>query len=668
MFPHTIAAALVSFAGIQISLAQTTLNTLSRDVERVESVRKVKDVQKSFAQLAQFGRWSDIAVLFSDNGTLQWGNAIANGPAAIKTWLQTDAGHMDGIRPGSLNTVVTECPLVTLSVDGLTAKGRWNGLRFQGDGQGGTCIQGGIYENEFVSTGDGWKISLLHYYPLYAGPYIGGWRNVGGNLSIVPYHFTPDSAGIPIPPPTGEILNNTATIDQLGHRITKLNDEDAVRNLQDVYGYYVDRRMWPDVVDLFIANSSVTISGVGSFTGATGVLSAMQEMGPENLTQGILNEHIVVDTIVSVDSSGIKAISRGIEIGMIGDANTRTASWEFNVFRNEFIKDIDGIWKFKALHITPLITANYSTGWGNGSLSPLPASIPDFIPISRTRSPIFSSNGTTTNTNTNITDLQRQLNRSAAYDGAENIASAYGYYADDLQSDQLGAIHAANGHKEVPFTGFYHSSTRIALACHTEYGYPNLTALRSGISFHWLMQPVILVSDDGRSANLRARLLQPSTYQEKAGTFEGGMYANQLVLENGVWKLWSTGIDEFYWESKDWASGWSGMNPRNESEVIAPSELSTKYPPDLSLKDLGSPREDGFMGGSGRYVQWPEIQRMWWPYRNLVSGRTPEWFWPGCVPCQMKMEWNLTSNGYLEPPNGPPLVRKGWSSVRCEGE
>lgn len=409
--------------------------------------------------------------------------------------------------------------------------------------------------------------------------------------------------------------------------------------------------MWPDVVDLFSNSSArVNISGVGAFTGSIGVLSAMQRMGPENLTQGILNEHLMIDTLVSIDPSGLKAVARGLEMGLIGDANTRAASWEFNVFRTEFVKD-GGMWKIQALNITPLIVANYSTGWGHGSIAPLPTAVPAFLDISGRSSRAVDGAGV--NGNASLTDLQVQLAKSAAHDGVENLSSAYGYYADDLQSDGLGAVHASNGHKEVPFTGFYHGADRIAMACHTEYGYPNMSALRKGIAFHWLMQPVILVADDGRSASLRARLLQPSTNWTAPGTFEGGMYTNQAALENGVWKVWSTGIDEFYWQSKDWATGWSGVDPRNESEVSKAPALDAKYPPDLSLKGLGSPREDGFGGGSGRYVEWPEIVRMWWPYRNLVSGRVPESYWPGCVPCKMKPEWNLTSNGYLEPPTGP---------------
>jgi hypothetical protein len=351
-------------------------------------------------------------------------------------------------------------------------------------------------------------------------------------------------------------------------------------------------------------------------------------MGPENLTQGILNEHLILDTIVSIHPNGLSATARGIKVAMLGDANTRAASWEFNVFSNSFVKDgLDGIWKFEEVNITRLVVANYSTGWGDGSIMPLPTELPEFLNVSGRSSRFVDVKGTSVNLSASVADLQVKLRKSAAYDSVENLASAYGYYADDLQSDQLGAIHAANGHKEVPFTGFYYSSDRIAAACHAEYGYPNMSALRSGISFHWLMQPVILIADDGRSASLRARLLQPSTSQKEAGTFEGGMYANQYALEKpGVWKIWSTGIDEFYWQSKDWATGWSGRDPCNESEVIKPPELDTKYPPDLSLKGLGSPREDGFMGGSGRYSGWPQVcptrLKAQFPHHNSLAQLT----------------------------------------------
>ncbi|KAF2179525.1 hypothetical protein K469DRAFT_595926 [Zopfia rhizophila CBS 207.26] len=625
-----------------------TVNSLARDVERVESVREIKDVQRVFAQLAQFGRWNDMAALFSDNGTLQWGNETATGPAGIEKWLRIDAGSMDGIKPGSLDTLVTESPLVSLSVDGLSAKARWSGLRFMGDSMGGTRIQGGIYENQYVFSGGRWKISLLQYYPLYAGPYIGGWRNVGSPLPIIPYHFTPDETGVPIPPPVGEAPATKATHEELSHRITRMNDEDEIRNLQHSYGYYIDRRMWTDVVDLFVPNATVNVNGVGIYTGTAGVRQVLERMGPENLTQGILNDHPIFDTVVHVDPNGQEAIARGIEIGMIGDANMRTGSWEFNVFRNHFIKD-KGLWKLKELNITPLIIANYSTGWGDGSVAPLNNVIPAFLNVAARSSQLLPANGTNM---TDLTDLQRRLARSAAYDWAENESNAYTYYLDDLQCKQMGALFANKGHKASPFAGWFLGPERITEACFVAYG-RNRSTLRTGISFHWRPQPVILVSQDGRSASLRARLLQPSTSKDKAGSFNGAIYHDQMVFEDGKWKLWSITIDEFYWMSSDWAGGWSAANPRNASaSPPEPSALLTKYPPDVTTVDVGD-RESTFQGGSGRLIAWPEIQRMWFTYRNPVSGRVPQYYWPGCVPCQTRPSWSLAANGYQEPPTGP---------------
>ena len=52
--------------------------------------------------------------------------------------------------------------------------------------------------------GGHWKIATMHYFPEYEGDYNTGWSNVGGKeLPIIPYHFTIDESGIPIPPAQG---------------------------------------------------------------------------------------------------------------------------------------------------------------------------------------------------------------------------------------------------------------------------------------------------------------------------------------------------------------------------------------------------------------------------------------------------------------------------------
>ncbi|KAH6663480.1 hypothetical protein B0J14DRAFT_256881 [Halenospora varia] len=640
---------LTGVTALSLAQAALTIDSLARDIQRVEAIREIKDTTKQFAQLAQYGRFNEMADQFSNNATLRWGpNSTATGPSGIEKWLRADAGKMDGLQPGSLNTWILENPLVSLSVDGLTAKGRWNGLRFAGDGVGKTRIEGGVYENSYMMVGEEWKIERLGYHPLYAGPYVGGWRNVGGDLPLVPYHFTPERTGVPVPEPVGEAPVTMASVEDLEKRVERMNDEDEVRNLQHAYGYYVDRRMWSDVVDLFVSNSTAKIDGLGTYAGSSGVRQAMEKRdGPEGLTQGFLNDRPIFDTIVEVLPGGQEAIARGLEVGMLGNANVHVGTWEFSVFRNRFVKD-NGVWKMKELDITPLVAANYSTGWGLSGQTQISKEAPPFLNITSRSS--YTQEQNKSEKIIDLADLKRRLIRSAAFDGAENESAAYGYYLDDLQCNEMGAIFAAKGHKASPFAGWFQTPKGIADACYAVWGNQPATRVRSSISFHWRPQPVILISQDGRSATLRARLLQPSTSKTSAGSFNGAMYHDQVVLEDGKWKLWSITIDEFYWQSKDWVGGWAAAIPRNSS---APNPTgNTKIKPNVTLHDVGD-REAGFEGGDGRYIAWPEIQRMWFAYRNPVSGRVPEHYWPGCVPCHFKTEWNLTSNGYQEPLDGP---------------
>lgn len=216
----------------------------------------------------------------------------------------------------------------------------------------------------------------------------------------------------------------------------------------------------------------------------------------------------------------------------------------------------------------------------------------------------------------------------------------------------MSALFAKRGHKASPFAGFFITPERINQACIASYG-TNRSTLRQGISFHWRPQPVVLVSEDGRSATLRARLLQPSTSSTKAGYFNNAIYHDQMVLEDGKWRLWSVTIDEFYWTSSSWEGGWADAKPRNSSAPDPePASWTREYPPDVSIAEVGF-RESTFRGGSGKYIEWPSIQRMWWQFANLVSGRVPEYYWPGCVPCRVKPDWALSSNGYQEPLPGP---------------
>ncbi|KAL2109494.1 hypothetical protein VUR80DRAFT_2374 [Thermomyces stellatus] len=696
------------------SVGAVLLSTLERDVTRLESVREIKDIQKSFAQYAQFGQWREMAELFVEDGIVHWGRGaplddedadIVRGPDEIEAWLKADAGNMNGVRPGSFNAHLNEMPLVSLSEDGSTAKTRWQVLRLMGDGAGKTRVQAGVYENEYVQVagegGDGghWQISLLRYYPMTEGDFSGGWDNVGSGerlLPIIPYHFTPDEAGMPIPlyessvkldnydevrdyedsDEGGHDDNGETDIDILAHRISQLNDEDEVRNLQHAYGYYVDQRMWTDVLDLCTEDASMIIDGA-AHSKPEEIRSALEEwMGPENLTEGILNEHPMFDVMVKINYEGTEATARGLEMGLIGDMSERQSSWRFNVFRNTFVKDAySGIWKIKTLEYTRLIDAGYQQGWGGGGDVPTgagPLEPPEFI--SRTWRNHSVPDGYAPPTGLFVPRddvlgyLTDRFSQSASFDESENVGSAYGYFADDIRCQHFADLHAEKGFKESPGAGWYYTRERIAQACLARYRTFDPDPQRPRVPFHWRLQPVVIPSNDGRSASMRTRLLQFGTSNEDMAGFRGlqgfngGMYHDQFVLEEtseGTLrrKLWCLTIDEFYWQTPEWEEGW--IAPELEKRGLLLRQSRDDYPPDVPLTDpLLGDREMGLPGGPIEPISYPEILTMWFAYRNPVSGRIPDAYWaPGCVPCRgPRPEWALRENGYQEPPTGPTLV------------
>ncbi|KAK4462381.1 hypothetical protein QBC42DRAFT_176246 [Cladorrhinum samala] len=695
------------------SAAEPTASSLAASLERVESVREIKNMQKHFAQLAQYGRWGEMASLFSENGILRWGSnadplsdsaaTTAPGPEAIESWLREDAGRMDGIKPGSFHVLINDMPMISLSDDGRTAKGRWMAMKLLGDGSGGTRIEGGIFENQYSKDKERWGISLLRFYPIYHGNYEDGWRNAGpnGSVPIIPYHFTAEQAGLSLLSPDGpQALDSkvepgpspSSALEELEYRIARLNEEDSVRNLVHAMGYQVDRRLWSEVTSLFAPNGTITVDGIPSSPpGPTGLLSALtSDMGPAGLPNGTLNEHPIFGTIVSLSPDLLSATARGLEIGLIGSHPDKTAQWRFRTFHHALVKSpTTGIWQIRSLNYTSLSTANYSSGWGFGGASSS-SSPPPFIPPSSPSgflrpsswSP-FSPSPSPSPSNISTSSLLRSLSRSSAYDESESTCSAYGNYADDILCGSFALLHSTRGFKLSPGVGWYQTPSKISLACSLRYyssnasfyDPPTANRLRSSVPLHWRLQPVILVSQDGRSATLRTRLLQAGTSKTAGSSgWNGGMYHDQLVLEDNRRKLWCLTIDEMYWTSRNWTTGWANVtrpdadhidknnknnNNNGSSTVIGGSK------PDVDVLDPAlHVREEGFNGGPGKTVQWPGVQRMWWPYRNLVTGNASEDYWgPGCVPCRgARPDWLLTANGYQEPPTGPTEVRARFAA------
>jgi len=681
--------------------ADAALDELARDLDRTESIRAVKNLQSSYAQYAQFGLWEHVGALFSNDGSFVFDGLVkpaetSKGPTAIAGFLRTRyGGGREGLTSRSLSSMMIDSPVVNLSADGNSAKARWQAIIFHGQGNEAR-IEGGVFVNDYVREDGVWKISRANYNPQYDGPYEEGWINWGGgDLPVVPYHFDTNTAGVPIPPATGPAPKTTATLAQLQQRIDVLNDEDRIRNLQSAYGYYADRKMWDDVADLFARDGVVEIGGQGVWRGTSGVRRWLESMGPAGLKHGQLHDRVQNDVIVTIAPGGNEAFARGIELGMLGEADQEKGWWEVAVFHNRFVKEA-GVWKIREMRRFVLVKTDIFQGWGRSRIvDPVPAGAqaPDAAVPSADAAPhglampMFLTDHPVTGRNiaaagnaklvatraltsaiargrsgaVGVEEARRRLARSAAYDGVANVSAAYGFYVDDMNPAGWAGLMAKDGFKETPFQGYHIGRDRLIAA--RVRGTPPTT--QAGISYHWLMQPVVRVSEDGRSAAGRFRLFQPRTGKTvgKAGdffaaSFWGGMYHDRYVLEDGVWRIWELTLDEPYITPVSWKDGvWAkAKDPAPRAAGAAPRAPASNANVDIPITALGR-REQHFQGGTGEPTPWPAILPMWFDYTNPVSGRRPENFQENCAICTLRPELRLDRNGYQEAPDAPEANR-----------
>jgi hypothetical protein len=652
--------------------------SLALDIGRMDDVREIKNLQRVYAQLAQYSLWHDMAALFMDTGTLDWGTTSsedgrsATGIREIEHWFETDAGKF-----GARHVLVNDMPVVSLSEDGRTAKGSWAVMRISGT-SGAAMSEGGVFENEYVQSDARWKISSLRYYPLHASNHTEGWRTLEEHSSASPYHFTPDQAGLPIllgREHSSPNLNDSLTVEELAYRVSQLNEEDAVRNLVHAMGYYIDQRMWADVVSLFTTNGTATLNGVSSSPGPAGIRSWLEvTMGPEGLTRGVLNDRPIFDTVIQLSPDILTATVHGLEIALTINTTNPTQQRHFLTFHHTLKRDTStGTWKLHHLNYTHLNLAPQPTNTTSRQNQPIqPPSLPVAVPTPHLHPPKDwrplhrTTTRDPTNDGYNLETLHRLLSRSAAYDETENVSGAYGLYLmgmgnrtdigatagaempdDGARSGckHVAGLFAREGIAQVRGVGWVRGLERVEEGCEFVRRGPGV---ESGLQ--WRVQPVILVSLDGRAATVRVRMLD-------WGGLGGGVYHDQVVLEDGQdnldgedgmarRKLWCVSLDEY--------SRGGGNESSGERHVTA------GFVPDVSLRDpLLGEREVGFVGGPGAPVVWPTIQRMWWEYRNPVTGAVPDSYWaPGCVPCRgARPDWSLADNEYQEPVTGPTRMR-----------
>jgi hypothetical protein len=636
------AGAVVRGADPDLSLLQRRVDRLEALTARVEALSAVKRLQHAYGHYSELGLWHDFADLFADTGIGYYTQGALDREGIRSLFLKEVGQGRLGLADGRIYPHISMQPVITLAADGESATGRWRIMAMLGGYQRSASWSGGLYENQYVRENGVWKFKEVRYFPQYSGRYEdAGWTATKGPAPVT---LEATRIGKPIldvsaparPAPTLAALARRMA--DLGERARRLRDEIEVTNLQHAYGYYVDRKMWDDVADLFAGDGTMEMGLQGVYVGQKSIRRGLSAFG--TLGEGELNDHIHLQTVVTVMPDGRTAYARGTDLGMQGTSGGR-ALWTQSIYENQFVKQ-GGVWKLKAMHVYPRFIVDAEQGWAKdaqpapGPSRELPPDRPStesyeiyprfhIAPLHFnhpvTGRPTQYPEGTkaparprsmapaAAPTVRNATALESLLEatelsvtRSKAYHAAENLATAYGYYIDEFAWDATADIFSQQGWKELSYVGTYVGRERIRESMKRRYPNPKSPDF---LTLHQTVQPVIHVSPDGRTANVRVRLLQMGGPGGGEGSWLAGVYENTAVDENGTWKL--SGMDlDYVWQAPS-RGGWV----RVKTPPAAPQvTMAKEFPPDRPLRgSIAAP--------------FPKVHAVPFHYRNPVSGRVP---------------------------------------------
>ena len=107
--------------------ATPSLAQLEAGVDAEEAVRAVKRLQHSYGHYLESGMWDDLADLFADDATGQFGTESVSGKSRLRAHFMQQANRKSaGLAKGQLNAHLILQPIITVSADGKTVKGTWH--------------------------------------------------------------------------------------------------------------------------------------------------------------------------------------------------------------------------------------------------------------------------------------------------------------------------------------------------------------------------------------------------------------------------------------------------------------------------------------------------------------------------------------------------------------
>ena len=176
-------------------------------------------------------------------------------------------------------------------------------------------------------------------------------------------------------------------VEQLAEEVGRLNDVQAIRKLQHAYGYYLDKCLYDEVVDLFADDGEVRFMG-GAFKGKAGLRRLYCDRFRKSFTgghngpvYGFLLDHLQLQDIVDVAPDRGTGRARFRCLMQAGSHESKKDApphlpsqwWEGGIYENDYVRE-SGTWKIKVLNYNVVYHGLYATGWAH-----TPANIVSFF-------------------------------------------------------------------------------------------------------------------------------------------------------------------------------------------------------------------------------------------------------------------------------------------------
>lgn len=615
MIRHLILA-LAALLLAPVAHAQAGLARETAKVEDLRSVREIKRLQALWGHLALSGDWHGMAGLTTTDARIVLPEGDAVGRDGIEGWLRERmGGEAGGMPAGRLNLRLWISPVITLAPDGQSATGRWHQIALLGERGVSAEWLGTTDVVQYRKTAEGWRIAHIRPYRHFAGPYERGWRHDADTLERAPYHYTPDQAGSLLPDREAE---RPRPAEELRREASLLLELGRAQNSVAAYGYYLDRGMYDDIVDLFAPDATIEVAGQGTWRGPDGVRRFLGRFGAAGLDEGELNDRPQLMPLASISADGSTALIRVIELGMTGRHGGQ-GFWSAAVQTFLLRATDEGHWRIALMHRSPLMRADYAQGWahplraalplGDGLGPDGPSQLGDLAYPDRPFAlpplgpdlvmPPREADG-------EVRIAADALAMAEAFDGAENVSNAYGYYIDQFAWRNTADLFARDGWKELSYIGTFIGKDRVLGSLIQRYGEGGPNDAFQAI--HQKTQPYISVLEGGSRAFVRTRLMQFNSSSTGPGSWIGGIYENQIVKEGGIWRIHGMDLD-YVWLG-DYATGWTGIDPEASQRFAPTPEQLEAFGPDAPLR-------------GETFAPYPRIAPMGFHFANPVSGREP---------------------------------------------